>query len=191
MEPPGGVEQNDVIAFEACGGEGALGNRDRRLTRHDRQGRNIRLPTKLGQLLLRRRAAGVERGHQHLLAFPGLQPERDFGARGGLSGALQPNHQNGQWRSGLEFESRRTAPSQHLNQMVVDDLDNHLRRGDALQYLLANRALANRADEVFDNRQRDIGLEQCDPHFAQSGAYVLLGERATAAQAIEDLAELG
>jgi hypothetical protein len=145
----------------------------------------------LGQLLLRRRAARVERGHQHLLAVAGLEAERDLGAGRGLAGALQTDHQDRQRGRGIQRQSRRPATAQHLDQMVMDDLDHHLRGGDALQHLLADGALANRADEVLDDRQRDIRLKQRHAHFAQSRVDVLLGEGAAAAQAIEDFAKLG
>jgi hypothetical protein len=44
-------------------------------------------------------------------------------------------------------------------------------------------------DEVLHDRQRDVGLEQRQAHLAQRLVDVALGERAAAAQPVEDLAE--
>jgi hypothetical protein len=45
------------------------------------------------------------------------------------------------------------------------------------EHLGAERALAHRGDEVLDHRQRDVGLEQRDPHLAQGRGDVGLAER--------------
>src|SRR5260370_41981555 len=73
--------------------------------------------------------------------------------------------------------------------MVVDDLDDHLRRRHRAQPLLALRLLANRGDKVPDYRQRDIGLEQRDADLTQRGPDIGLGKGAVAAQPVEDVAE--
>src|SRR3546814_12785790 len=60
-------------AFEPPGHHGALGDGDRRLAGDDGQRRDVGLEPQDGKLLLRRRAAGIERGHQDLLALTRLE----------------------------------------------------------------------------------------------------------------------
>ena len=54
---------------------------------------------------------------------------------------------------------------------------------------MADRALADRADEILDDRQRYAGLEQGDANVAQRRLDVGLAQRAAALQPIEDVAK--
>ena len=71
----------------------------------------------------------------------------------------------------------------------MHDLDHHLAGRDAPQHLLADRALADRADEILDHRERYAGLEQGDANVAQRRLDVGLAQRAAALQPIEDVAK--
>src|SRR5438270_865646 len=82
----------------------------------------------------------------------------------------------------------RTA-AEHLDEVVVHDLDDHLPRGNRAQHLLSERPLAHRVDEIAHDRERDIGLQQRDADFAQGRRDIVLAQRAAAAQAVEDLVE--
>ena len=94
----------------------------------DRQGVDADLRAEDRELLHRRRAAGVERGHQHALALALLQALGELGGGGGLARALQADHQDRRRRAvdaqlpGLAFAA------QHVDQLVVDDLDDLLAR---------------------------------------------------------------
>src|SRR5262249_23778965 len=66
VEPAGGVEDDDVVAFEAALLERAPGDRHRLLAGDDGQRVDADLAAEHGELLLRRRALHVERGEQHL-----------------------------------------------------------------------------------------------------------------------------
>ena len=79
--------------------------------------------------------------------------------------------------------------AEHLDERVVDDLDDLLARRDRAEHLLADRLLGRLVDELADHRQGDVGLEQGDPHLAHRGPDVGLVERAAAAQPVEDGAE--
>ena len=79
--------------------------------------------------------------------------------------------------------------AEHLDQRVVDDLDDLLAGRDRAQHLLADRLLGRLVDELADHRQRDVGLEQGDPDLAHRRAHVGLVQRAAAAQAVEDAAQ--
>ena len=52
-----------------------------------------------------------------------------------------------------------------------------------LQHFLADRAHLDALDQRLHDRQRDVGFQQRDAHFAQRFADVLLGQAAAAAQA--------
>ena len=93
----------------------------------------------------------------------------------------------GALRSRPSARRRRVAAAEHLDEMVVDDLDHHLRRRHRAQHLLADRLVAHRVDEIADHRQRDIGLEQRDADLAQRRVDIVLAQRATAAQPVEDV----
>ena len=62
----GGVEHDDVVAAEPRRLDGAARDLHRRLAGDDRQGVDADLLAEHRELLHRRRAAGVERGHQRL-----------------------------------------------------------------------------------------------------------------------------
>ena len=79
--------------------------------------------------------------------------------------------------------------AEHLDQGVVDDLDDHLARRDRAQDFLADRLLGDLVDEIASHRQRDVGLEQRDAHLAHRRAHVGLGERAAPAKPVEYAAE--
>jgi hypothetical protein len=77
-----------------------------------------------------------------------------------------------------------------LDHHVVDDLDHLLAGRDRGQHLRAHRTLAHLGDEVAHHRQRHIGVQQRQPHFAQRLGDIGLGQRAAAAQAIEHSGKL-
>ena len=81
------------------------------------------------------------------------------------------------------------AAAEHLDEMIVHDLDDHLPRRHRAQHLLADRLLAHAVDEVAHHRQRDIGFEQRDADFAQRGADIVLAQRAAPAQPVEDIVQ--
>ena len=74
----GGVEDDDIVAAELGRVDRALRDLDRRLTGDDRERLHADLRAENGQLLHRRRTAGVERGHQDLLLVPVLQALGDL-----------------------------------------------------------------------------------------------------------------
>ena len=79
--------------------------------------------------------------------------------------------------------------AQHLDQFVVDDLDDLLARRDRAQHRLADGPLGYRIDEAARDRQGDVGFEQRDAHLAHGVTNVLLVERTTPTQLVEYAAE--
>ena len=182
------IEQQHVHRLQLGGIQRARGDLDRQLTRHDRQCAHARLLAQHLELLLCRRAVDVERRHQDLLALLFLEQLADLGGAGGLARALQADHHDHHRRRGVQVQLG-SAAAQHLDQRVVDDLDDLLSRRDRAQHVLADRLFGHLVDEAADHRQRDVGFEQRDAHFAHGRANVFFLKRATTAQAIEDAAK--
>ena len=64
--------------------------------------------------------------------------------------------------------SRRLAsPPSSRRQLVVDDLDHLLARGEALQTSSPTARSRTRVDEILDHLEVDVGLEQRQAHLAQ------------------------
>ena len=196
MQPSGRVEHHDVVALAPPDLQRAPGDLDRALPRHDRQCRDADLAAELGQLLLRRRALHVERGHQHLLALAVLQPQRDLGAGRRLARALQTHQHDPDRRRRVQVDAvapwppgRRRLAAEHLDEMIVHDLDDHLPRRHRAQHLLADRLLAHRIDEIAHDRQGDIGFEQRDADLAHRARDIVLAQRAVPAQPVEDIVQ--
>ena len=84
--------------------------------------------------------------------------------RGGrrLARPLQAGEQDDRRRPAREGESR-CARAHQRRQLVVDDLHDLLAGRDALQHVLAERALAHLRHEVLDDLEIDVRLEQREP----------------------------
>ena len=76
--------------------------------------------------------------------------------------------------------------AQHLDQLVMDDLDDHLAGLDRLQHLGADGLLAHLVGEGAHDVQRHVGLEQRTAHLAQRRRDIGLRQRAAAGQAVQD-----
>ena len=185
MEAARGIEHQHIDRLKFRGMDRAAGNIDRRLARDDRQGSDTSLLAQHRKLFLRRRTIDVERGHQDLFALLFLEQFADLSGRGRFARALQADHHDYDRRRGGKIEIG-SVRAQHLDQRVVDDLDDLLARGDRTQHLLAGRGIGHAVDEAAHHGERDIGFEQRDPHFAHRRAHVFLAQRAAAAQAVEN-----
>ena len=188
MQAARAVQQHDVIGFQQAGLNRALGDGHGRLARHDGQRRNTGLHAEHGQLLLRGRTAHVERGHQDFLLLALAQPQTELGGGGGLARTLQTDHENRYRRVGGQVDGH-TGAAQHLDQMVVDDLDDHLAGRDAFQHVLAHGLIAHGSQEILDHRQGDVGFEQRHAHFAQRRIHVALAQGAAPRQLVEHRAK--
>ena len=81
------------------------------------------------------------------------------------------------------------ASAHQARQFAVHDADQRLPRREAADHLLAERLRAHRVDEMLHDRQRDVGLQQRDAHFAQRFLHVRLGEARFAADRLDDFRE--
>ena len=148
----------------------------------------VDLRAERGELLLRGGAVDVERGHHHPLRPALLEALGDLGGGGRLARALQPDHHHDRGRRDVEVELAGIG-AEHLDQRVVDDLDDLLPRRDRAQHVLADRLFGRLVDELARDRQRHVGFEQRHAHLAHRLTHVRLGQRAAPAQPVEDAAQ--
>ena len=178
----------DVFAVKIAqsgGLHGAASDIDRVLAGDDRQRRDLDLLAELAQLLLRGRAPRVERGHQNLLVLALGQALGDLGRSRRLAGALQADHHDDDRRRCVEVDGD-TLGAEHLDQLVMDDLDDHLAGLDRLQHRGADGLLAHLVGEGPHHFERHVGLEQRTAHLAQRRRDISLGKRAAAGEAVQD-----
>ena len=76
--------------------------------------------------------------------------------------------------------------AEHLDQLVMDDLDDHLAGLDRFEHGGADRLGAHLVGEGADDFQRHVGFEQRAAHLAQRRRDIRLRQRATAGQAVEN-----
>ena len=113
------------------------------------------------------------------------QPARQFAGGSGLARTLQPDNQENAGRLVGEAQLRFVA-AEDLDQFLVDDPDDLLRRRQRVQHFLPHRPRLDAFDELFDDFEIDVGFEQRHAHFAQGGLHVFGGEASFAAQVLED-----
>ena len=86
--------------------------------------------------------------------------------------------------AGLALELQLVAlASEHLDQLVVHDLDDLLAGLDSVEHVGADRLLAHAGHEGLDDLVVDIGLQQGKPDLAQGDVKVGLGDLGLATQA--------
>ena len=189
VQAAGGVEHDDVVAAEGGLLARPFGDGDGVLAGDDGQGVDADLVPEDGELLHGGGAAGVEGGHEHALALALLEAAGELGGGGGLARALQADHQDrGGGRVDAEVAGLALA-AEHVDEGVVDDLDDLLAGGDGLGDGLALGLVGDLLDEVAGDRQRDVGFEERGADLAQRGGDVLVGEGALAGERAEDAGE--
>jgi hypothetical protein len=82
-----------------------------------------------------------------------------------------------------------SSSPQHVDKLVMDDLDDLLAGGDRFGDRCAGGLLLDRLDELARHGQRDVGLQQRHAHLAHGGPHVILGQRALLGEPVEDAAE--
>jgi hypothetical protein len=112
----------------------------------------------------------------------------DLGRSGRLARALQAHHQDDDRRDGIEVEVGHGA-AQHLDQVIVDDLDDHLARRDRADDVCADCLGADGVDEFAHDGQRHVGFEERGANFTQGRVDVGLGERTASPKLVEYVAQ--
>ncbi len=184
----GRIEDEDVIAADLRGVQGATGNISRQLALNDRQGADIfvALVGKDRELFHRGRTARIKRGEQDALAFLFRQALGELAGRGRLTGALQTSHHDNGRRAVDAQAGIGLFAAEHLDKAVINNLDDLLTGLDRTNDFLAHRAGAHAVDEILHDRQGDVRLEQGDPNLAQGRVHVLFGQCTATGQAVEN-----
>ncbi len=78
-----------------------------------------------------------------------------------------------------------TEPPSISDQVVVDDLDDHLARRDRADDVGADRLGAHRIDELADDGQGYVGFEQGGADLTQGRVDIGLGERTAPTKLVE------
>ncbi len=71
----------------------------------------------------------------------------------------------------------------------MDDLDHLLARLDRADHIFADRLFLDRPDELFDDRQRHIGLKERHADLTQSGGDIFLRQSAASGQPVKYAAQ--
>ena len=141
------------------------------------------------QLVDSRRTVNVAGDQQRTAVLLFLEHFGELGGMGRLTGALQAAHHNDRRRFGSKFETLVFAAHQR-GELLVYDLDNHLRRRQALHHVLTDSALGHLVGKVLGNLVVDVRLEQRKTHLAHCLLDVRLTELALVFQPFERAAEL-
>ena len=84
-------------------------------------------------------------------------------------------------RLSAEVQLSGVAPHEG-DELLVDDLDDHLGGGEAFKHILPDGALRDALYEVLDDLIADVGFEQGEAHLAHRLLDVRLAEAALAAE---------
>jgi hypothetical protein len=189
-EPARGVEHVNVVTAERRLGLCAARDLDRRLALDDGERVDPDLRAEDRELLHRRGAVRVERGHEDALAVPLLQALGELRRRRRLAAALQAHHQDRRGRVvDLELARIVVVAGKDMDKLVMHDLDHLLARRDRFRHGLARGLALHRRHEIARNGQRHVGLEERDPDLAERGLHVLVRQRTLLGQPVEDAGE--
>ena len=134
--------------------------------------------------LLHRAGALEVTGHQDGgVPLPG-EVLRQLAGERGLTRALQTGEHDHRRRGLREADALRVA-AEDLDELLVDDLDDLLRRVQRLRHLRAGGALLDALDEGAHHGQGDVGLQQREADLAGGGVDVRLGQAALATQILQ------
>ena len=111
-----------------------------------------------------------------------LQTVRQLAAAVVFTGALQAHEHDDVGDAAGEHQLAIGAAEQ-LGELVGDDLDDVLRRGQGVEHLGIKAALLRARHELLDHLEVDVSFEHGHAHLAHGGVDVVLGQAALAAQA--------
>jgi hypothetical protein len=76
--------------------------------------------------------------------------------------------------------------AEHVHELVMHDLDDHLAGRDGARHLLAHGLLANLGSEIAHHVEGHVGLDQGAAHLAHGFGDVGLGQRTLAGELVEN-----
>ena len=179
VQTTGGIHQQHVVEFEFRFFQRRIDDIHRLLADVRREEIDADLLSKGFQLFDRRRAVNVRGNDQHFLLVLLAQEFPQLTDAGGFTGTLQARHQHHGRRLRGQVE-RLVLFAHRRHQLVADDFDELLTRGQAFIDFMADRALFHAADEITNHRKRNVRFQQRHAHFAQ-GVFNIVFCKASAA----------
>ena len=183
MQAACGIEENQIVAVLFGKVDAVLCDLDRialALVKH----RDVQLLADHLELVDRRGAVYVARDEQRAPLLLLAQQACELGAVGGLARALQAGHHHDGGGIGRYGQAGRLSAEQG-GQLLVDDLDDLLRRGQALEDLGIGRLFGDRLDEILGDLEVDVRLQKRHADLTHGLLDVGLGQPPLAAQVLE------
>ena len=146
-----------------------------RLLRHDRQ------------LLNRRRTPDVRRHHNRVAALF-RQPLRQLTGGRGLARTLQAEHQD-HARPVRALLQPALGIAEQREQLITNNLDDLLARGQALEDRLIHRPIAHAIDKCLDDLEIDVSFEQRQPDLPEGVLDGRLRQTCFSLEGLEDVLE--
>ena len=178
-QTPRGVDDDHIVLLARGEGDGVAGHRHgvaHPITRFRRIHGNVGAFSDGLQLVDGVRTLQVSGDEQRGMPLA-AQPRAQFPSQGGLTRALKSDEQD-DGRAGLgEGEATRLS-AQDGDQLVMDDFHDLLSGVECLTHFVAESTLAHPSGEVFDDAQRDIGIQESTPDFSNRRVDVRSGELA-------------
>ena len=98
---------------------------------------------------------------------------------------MQTGEQDDRRRLRREVE-RRTGAAHQRGQFPGNDAHERLAGRQRADDFFALRLVADRRNEILDDRQRHVGLEEREPHFTERVLDVRVGEARLTAERLDD-----
>jgi hypothetical protein len=164
----------------ARAGGGGAGGRRPRVRREDGDAGALADDLELVDGVGALQVAGDEEGGVPLL----LEPAAELACERRLAGTLQAGEEDDRRRR-LGQRQPAGLAAEHLHELVVDDLDDLLRRVERLRDLGRQRPLPDGGGELAHHRQGDIGVEEGAADLADGRVDVRRREPTLAAEGLE------
>src|SRR5207302_8234238 len=126
--------------------------------------------------------------HEQRVAALLLEPAGELARRRRLTGALQAGEQHDRRWLRCVGDAQVLA-AEGVDQLLVDDLDDLLRRTQALREVEADGLFLDAGDDTLNDAKVDVGFEQGQADLPQDLVDLWLTERAAAAEVLEDRVE--
>ena len=164
-------------------GDSRLRDVDRFLLIAHGKDRNALFGTVHFQLFDSRRAVNVRRHEERPLAL-GLVFACQLGSRRRFARALKASHHDDR-HAALPDRDLRGLGAHELDELVIDDLDDHLAGVQSIHDVLTDGSLLHRFGEVLDHLEVDVGLEEGHLDLLHGLADILLGQATLCAELFE------
>ncbi len=188
MQTTGGIDDENVEHALLGGFQRCTRDTQRVVTRVAGVERGAHLLGQTLQLGDRRRTTHVGADQQNPLLARLDEPAREFRCGGRLTGALQTGEQHYVGWLRPKLETGPSAPHE-FDELVVDDGNENLARGQAGRDLLPLGFFLDAIEEGLDDREGDVGLQQRHPDLAQGLGDVLLADTTLTTQVLDGLGE--